>query len=71
MLFALRAVCADYGVPLAAAAIRFPMRHPAVTCVVVGAKTGAQLRQNVEWFDTPLPEAIWADLDAALTRAAP
>ena len=34
------------------------MRHPAVTCVVVGAKT-AQLRQNVEWFDTPLPEAIW------------
>lgn len=68
---ALRAVCADYGVPLAAAAIRFPMRHPAVTCVVVGAKTGAQLRQNVEWFDTPLPEAIWADLDAALTRAAP
>ena len=59
------------AIPLAAAAIRFPMRHPAVTCVVVGAKTGAQLRQNVEWFDTPLPEAIWADLDAALTRAAP
>ncbi len=66
---ALRAVCDDHDVPLAAAAIRFPMRHPAVTCVVIGAKTAAQLRQNVEWFDTDLPEALWADLDAALHTA--
>jgi D-threo-aldose 1-dehydrogenase len=66
---ALRAVCDGYGVPLAAAAIRFPMRHPAATCVVIGAKTSAQLTQNVEWFNTDLPEAIWADLDAALERA--
>ncbi|WP_128255795.1 aldo/keto reductase [Falsirhodobacter deserti] len=63
---ALRAVCDGYDVPLAAAAIRFPMRHPAVTCVVIGAKTATQLRQNVEWFDTDLPEAIWSDLDRAL-----
>jgi len=66
---ALRGVCDDYGVPLAAAAIRFPMRHPAATCVVIGAKTAAQLRQNVEWFDTRLPESIWSDLDAALENA--
>ncbi|MDX3974843.1 aldo/keto reductase [Shinella sp.] len=66
---ALRAVCDDYGVPLAAAAIRFPMRHPAATCVVIGAKTAAQLRQNVEWFDTDLPDSIWADLDTALAKA--
>ncbi|WP_136683926.1 aldo/keto reductase [Falsirhodobacter xinxiangensis] len=62
----LREVCDGYDVPLAAAAIRFPMRHPAVTCVVIGAKTAAQLRQNVEWFDTDLPDAIWADLDQAI-----
>lgn len=66
---ALRGVCDDYGVPLAAAAIRFPMRHPAATCVVIGAKTAAQLKQNVEWFDTDLPDAIWADLDSALAQA--
>jgi D-threo-aldose 1-dehydrogenase len=65
---ALRAVCDDYDVPLAAAAIRFPMRHPAITCVVIGAKTPAQLRQNVDWFNTDLPEAIWADLDDALKK---
>lgn len=66
---ALRGVCDDYGVPLAAAAIRFPLRHPATTCVVIGAKTAAQLKQNVEWFDTDLPDAIWADLDTALAQA--
>ena len=66
---ALRSVCDDHGVPLAAAAIRFPTRHPATTCVVIGAKTAAQLRQNVEWFDTDLPETIWADLDRALEEA--
>jgi len=63
---ALRAVCDSYAVPLAAAAIRFPMRHPAVTCVVIGAKTATQLRQNVDWFDTDLPDAIWDDLDRAI-----
>ncbi len=67
---ALRKVCDDYDVPLAAAAIRFPMRHPATTCVVIGAKTAAQLAQNVAWFNTDLPEAIWDDLDLALEQAA-
>lgn len=66
---ALRAVCDDYGVPLAAAAIRFPVRHPAVTCVVIGANTPAQLRQNVNWFNTDLPEDIWSDIDEALERS--
>lgn len=65
---ALRAVCDDYDVPLAAAAISFPMRHPAVTCVVIGANTAAQLRQNVDWFNAGLPEGIWADLDEALEK---
>lgn len=62
---ALRAVCEEFGVPLAAAAIRFPMRHPAVTCVVVGAKTAAQLKQNVAWFDSPVPEALWQRLEGS------
>ena len=68
---ALRAVCDDYDVPLAAAAIRFPMRHPAVTCVVIGANTPVQLRQNVDWFNTGLPESIWADIERALEKKTP
>lgn len=64
---ALRSVCDDHNVPLAAAAIRFPIRHPAVTCVVVGAKTPEQLEQNVSWFNEILPESLWSDLDHALS----
>lgn len=63
---ALREVCDGYGVPLAAAAIRFPIRHPAVTSVVIGAKSPEQLQQNVDWFGTELPDGLWSDLDAAL-----
>lgn len=66
---ALRAVCDDHGVPLAAAAIRFPMRHPAVTCVVIGAKTPEQLQQNVDWFGETLSDSLWSDLDHALATA--
>jgi D-threo-aldose 1-dehydrogenase len=66
---ALRAVCEAHGVPLAAAAIRFPLRHSAVTCVVIGAKTRAQLLQNIAWFGTDLPESLWSDLDTALETA--
>ncbi|SDJ08327.1 aldo/keto reductase [Salipiger marinus] len=66
---ALRSVCDDHGVPLAAAAIRFPMRHPAVTCVVIGAKTPDQLQQNVDWFGTDLPDSLWSDLDHALSSS--
>ncbi|MCB8880522.1 aldo/keto reductase [Acidisoma cellulosilytica] len=61
---ALRAVCADHGVPLPAAAIQFPLRHPAVATVVIGAQTKDQLHQNIAWFDTDLPDSLWADLDA-------
>ena len=66
---ALRGVCDDHGVPLAAAAIRFPLHHPAVTCVVIGAKTRDQLDRNIDWFDTELPDSLWPALDAALAAA--
>lgn len=61
----LRAVCADHGVPLAAAAIQFPLRHAAITTVVIGAQTTAQLLQNLDWFEMALPESLWSDLDVA------
>lgn len=63
---ALRLVRDDHGGPLAAAATRSPICHPTVTCVVIGAKTAAQLAQNIAWSDADLPEALWSDLDAVL-----
>ncbi len=59
------AVCADHAVPLPQAALHFPLRHPAVTSVAVGARTPEQIRQNASWLATPVPDQLWSDLRAA------
>ena len=59
---ALRAVCAEFGVPLPAAALQFPSAHPAVVSVVAGAQSADQLRANVADFERPIPAAFWAAL---------
>lgn len=61
----LEAICSRHEVPLAAAAIQFPMAHPAVTSILIGSKTAAQVEKNVAWFEQSLPPALWTDLRAA------
>ncbi|MDX3235180.1 aldo/keto reductase [Streptomyces sp. ME03-5709C] len=56
--------CAEYGVPLAAAALRFPLRHPAVTGVVVGARSAQEITVNVTHMAATIPDELWAKLDA-------
>ena len=60
---ALRAVCEEFGVALPAAAIQFPMRHPATANVVIGAKTATQVNQNVAWFEQTIPDELWTALE--------
>ncbi|WP_181763191.1 aldo/keto reductase [Mesorhizobium sp. B2-4-13] len=59
----LAAACAAFDVPLAAAAIQFPFRHPAVTSVLIGAKHPDRVRQNVGWFEQALPNELWQALE--------
>jgi D-threo-aldose 1-dehydrogenase len=58
----LEAVCAAHGVPLAAAALQFPLAHPAVASVIPGMGGPAQVRQAVAWLETAIPSRLWADL---------
>jgi len=58
----LQAVCERHGVPLPAAAIQFPLGHPAVASVVVGARSAAELDEDVDMFRWPIPAVLWADL---------
>jgi D-threo-aldose 1-dehydrogenase len=58
----LRDVCARYDVPLKAAAIQFPLAHPAVSTVVVGCRSVAQLEDSVRMFEIDIPPRLWADL---------
>jgi len=55
-------VCARYDVPVAAAALRHVLRHPAVTAAVVGARTADEIRADAGYLGLPIPDALWADL---------
>lgn len=59
---ALEAVCARHGVSLAAAALQFPLGHPAVSAVIPGARNPGQVARNVETFRAPIPADLWAEL---------
>ncbi|WP_435174948.1 aldo/keto reductase [Actinacidiphila sp. bgisy145] len=60
----LQAVCGEFGVPLRAAALRYPFAHPAVTCAVVGAASAAEVRDNAALFDYDIPAELWPALVA-------
>jgi D-threo-aldose 1-dehydrogenase len=56
------AVCARHSVPIKAAAIQFPLGHPAVTCVVVGCRSAAQFDESLAMFELEIPSAMWQEL---------
>jgi D-threo-aldose 1-dehydrogenase len=58
----IEAVCAEYAVPLPAAALQFVVAHPAVPSFIAGTRTVEQLEKNLAWFDHPIPTDFWADL---------
>jgi len=62
---AIRATCRRHGVELAAAAIAFTLRHAAVACVLVGARSPAEVEADVAWFERAVPDELWRDLVAA------
>ncbi len=63
-------VCAEYNVPLPAAALQFVVAHPAVPSFCAGTRTVQQLDQNLAWFSHPIPAEFWAALKAkGLLRA--
>jgi D-threo-aldose 1-dehydrogenase len=59
---ALRETCARWGVPLEAAALQFPLRHPAVASIVVGCRAPAEVEEDVLFSQLGVPDALWAEL---------
>ncbi len=57
-------VCAQYDVELAAAALQYTLREPAVRTVVVGASTPEQIRQNAHRMTASIPDDMWRTLAA-------
>ena len=61
----LYALCAELGVDVGAAALQFPLAHPAVVTVVVGLRSAAEVRQALERIATPIASSVWQALRAA------
>jgi D-threo-aldose 1-dehydrogenase len=61
----LESVCARFGVPLRAAAARFPSRHPAVASVLIGARSAAEISDAVRLRNLEIPAELWDALASA------
>lgn len=59
---AMRALCAQHGVELKAAALQFCAAHPVVAAVIPGARTAAEAAENAALMQVAIPEALWAEL---------
>ncbi|GAB7048022.1 aldo/keto reductase [Catenuloplanes indicus] len=55
-------ICRGYGIPLRAAALQFAFGHPAVAAVVCGARTPAEVDDNVDLTALPIPAELWTAL---------
>ena len=67
---AIRRMCESHGVDPRAAALQYPLRHPAVATVIPGVWAIEEVETNLDLFATDIPDALWRDLAAAdLARA--
>lgn len=55
-------VCLDYGVTLPQAAMHFPLLHPAVATICLGARSRTHIERNAQQFAAPIPAALWTAL---------
>jgi D-threo-aldose 1-dehydrogenase len=58
----IEAVCKRHGVPLAAAALQFPMQHPLVASVIPGAFKPEHVRANLTLMRHDIPNDLWREL---------
>jgi D-threo-aldose 1-dehydrogenase len=58
---AIRAVCDRHAVPLAAAALQFPLAHPAVAPIIPGPRNADEFRANLALLHYPIPAALWQE----------
>lgn len=56
--------CQEYEIPLAAAALQFSMREPAIASTILGMSTPERLEQTFSLVQTPIPNDLWTVLDS-------
>ncbi len=61
----IEAVCTRHDVPLAAAALQFPLGHQAVSTVTIGMARALRVAQNLALMRHPIPVDMWSELKAS------
>lgn len=66
-------ICEQHGVPLAAAALQFPLAHPVVQSVIPGIDNPERVHETRRLFELSIPDAFWESLvdDDLIDRLAP
>jgi D-threo-aldose 1-dehydrogenase len=59
----LRGTCRRYAVPPLAAAVQFPLAHPVVPAVVVGARSPAEIAEVAAMLNQEIPGEFWWALE--------
>jgi D-threo-aldose 1-dehydrogenase len=58
----IEAVCDRHGVPLAAAALQFPLAHPLVASVIPGLDSPERVGRTLALYRHKIPAALWQEL---------
>jgi D-threo-aldose 1-dehydrogenase len=58
----LKAICGRHGVDMRAAALQFPLAHPAVACVIPGAASPSQVEENAALIRVECPADLWGEM---------
>ena len=62
---AIENLCAQFDVPLRAAALQFPLAHPAIEIVMLGAQEASHWQDAVRMMGHVIPDAFWQALRSA------
>jgi D-threo-aldose 1-dehydrogenase len=57
-------VCTAHGVPIAAAALQFPLAHPSVISIIPGPRRPEEVAQAIDTLAADIPDTLWSDLRA-------
>jgi D-threo-aldose 1-dehydrogenase len=58
----LQSACKEFDVELRAAALQFPLAHPAVATIIPGARSSVEVKENVRLLSAEIPSELWAEL---------
>ncbi|MBT6210805.1 MAG: aldo/keto reductase [Woeseia sp.] len=59
---AIESLCGEFDIPMAAAALQFPLAHPVVASVIPGIGKVSRIDQTLNLFATEIPDEFWSAL---------